>query len=281
MTNAGPTHHFFKTKDGSELYYQAWVPAKKKGVLAVIHGLAEHSGRYQYLVDYFFKHGWALYLVDQRGHGRSPGPRLYSPDFKTLVDDLEAFVREVHRLEPKLPLFLIAHSFGGQVAVDYLARHPKELKGAVLSGPNLKLAMSVSHLKKAVGYAASRILPTFLIPNDLNASWISHDPEVVKAYEQDPLVSHKISLKLGTAILDNLTQVMALAGQIKTPVFMLHGGEDKITSVEGSREFFEKLKVQDKTLKIYPGFYHESFNEIGKEEVFADMERWLDERISG
>jgi len=277
---AGPTHHFFKTQDGSELYYQSWIPEKKKGVLAVVHGLAEHSGRYQFLVDYFVKRGWALYLIDQRGHGKSPGPKLYAPNFETLVDDLEAFVHEVRSLEPKLPLFLVAHSFGGQVAVNYLARRPKELKGAILSGPNLKLAMSISCLKKMLGYAASRVLPTFLVPNDLTASWISHDPEVVKAYEDDPLVSHKISLKLGTAILDNIDQVMDLAPEIKTPVFILHGGDDKITSVEGSREFFEKLKLQDKTLKIYPGFYHESFNEIGKEKVFADMDRWLEERIA-
>ncbi|MCE9624318.1 MAG: lysophospholipase [Deltaproteobacteria bacterium] len=279
MKVEGPTHHFFKTRDGQELYFQKYLPEKPKGILIVVHGLAEHSGRYQYLVDYFAKRGWALYLMDQRGHGRSPGPRWYAPHFEDLVDDLEAFVEEVRRLEPKLPHFLIAHSFGGQVTVNFLARQPKGLSGVILSAPNLKIAMPVSALKKVFGHLASRFLPSFLIPNDLDATWISHDPEVVRAYEKDPLVGHQISLKLGIAILANVEKVMGLAPKINLPILLLHGEADKITSIEGTRRFFEKVASKDKQLKTYPGFYHEIFNEVERAEVFADVDHWLEKRL--
>src|SRR5262249_48876857 len=196
MKPASQEHHFFKTWDNSELYYRCWVPENPHGVLIVLHGLGEHSGRYQFLDDYFSQRGWALYLMDQRGQGHSPGPRCYADHFSDLVDDLHAFVQHVHPLHKKLPLFLVAHSFGGQVAVNYLARQPKELKGAVLSSPNLKLAMKVNGLKKMFAYAASRVLPTLSLGNDIHADWVSHDPEVVRAYEADKLVCHSISLRL-------------------------------------------------------------------------------------
>jgi len=279
MKVEGPTHQFFKTRDGQELYFQTYLPEKKKGVLIVLHGLAEHSGRYSFLVDYFAKKGWALYLMDQRGHGRSPGPRWYAARFEDLVDDLEALVQEVRRREPKLPLFLVAHSFGGQVAVNYLARQPKELSGAILSAPNLKIAMPVSGLKKFFGHLASRFLPSFLVPNDLDASWVSRDPEVVKAYGSDPLVGHQISLKLGLLILANVEKVIGLAPKIDLPILLLHGEADKITSIEGTRRFFEKLKVKDKQFKTYPGLYHEIFNEIERDEVFSDIDDWLEKRL--
>lgn len=280
MKVAGPTHQFFKTWDGYELYFQSWIPEKKKGTLVVLHGLAEHSGRYRFFIDYFLNQGWALYLMDQRGHGKSPGHRTHADQFQDLVDDLERFVGLVREIEGKHPLFLVAHSFGGQVGVNYLARQPKEIQGAVLSGPNLKLSMPVSTLKKVVGTAASRFLPTFQIPSDLHAPWVSHDEAVVRAYEEDPLVGRKISLKLGAEILKNLEEVMALAPEIKTPLLIVHGGDDKITAAEGSKQFFEGLTLKDKQLKIYPGYFHETFNEVGKEKVFRDIEQWLEARIN-
>ncbi len=279
MKAAEPTHQFFKTWDGYELYYQSWIPEKKRGALVVLHGLGEHSGRYRFFIDYFLDQGWALYLMDQRGHGKSPGPRSHADRFQDLVDDLERFVGLIREREAKQPLFLVAHSFGGQVGVNYLARKPKELKGAVLSGPNLKLALPVPALKKILGTAASRFLPEVLIPNDIHASWVSHDEAVVRAYEEDPLVARKISLKLGAEILKNLDEVMALAPEIRTPLLIVHGGDDKITATEGSREFFERLDLKDKQLKVYPGYFHETFNEVGKEKVFRDIEQWLEARL--
>lgn len=272
------THHFFESWDGTELYYRELQPEKKKGVLVVLHGLAEHSGRYRFLWEYFVKQGWTIYLMDQRGHGRSPGSRCHVEHFQDLVEDLESFVQMVAAKEKKLPLFLIAHSFGGQVAVNYLSRHPKEPKGAVLSGPNLKLAMPLSPIKRYLGVAAARFLPNFSVANEIDPTWVSRDASVVAAYVEDPLVGNKISLRLGSEILDNLDRVMVLAPKIQTPSLLIHGEGDKITSIEGTKEFFSKMQVKDKTLKIYPG-YHENFNETNRDEIFAEIESWLKARL--
>lgn len=278
MSGAEGSHHFFESWDGTELYYREFQPEKKKGVLVVLHGLAEHSGRYRFFWEYFLKRGWAIYLMDQRGHGRSPGSRCHVEHFQDLVEDLDSFVRLVAAKEKKLPLFLVAHSFGGQVAVSYLARNPKEPKGAVLSGPNLKLAMPLSPVKRYLGLAAARFLPSFSVANEIDPSWVSRDAAVVAAYADDPLVGNKISLRLGAEILDNLDRVMGLAPKLKTPSLLIHGEGDKITSIEGTKEFFSKMQVKDKALKIYPG-YHENFNETNRDEIFAEIESWLDARM--
>jgi acylglycerol lipase len=278
MTSLEGSHHFFESWDGTELYYREFQPEKKKGVLIVIHGLAEHSGRYRFLWDYFRRKGWAIYLMDQRGHGRSPGSRCHADHFQDLVEDLDSFVRMVAAKEKKLPIFLIAHSFGGQVAVNYLARHPKELKGVVLSGPNLKLAMPISPLKRYLGVAAARFRPRVSVANEIDPTWVSRDAAVVAAYSEDPLVGNKISLRLGAEILDNLERVMALAPKLSLPSLLLHGEGDKITSIEGTREFFSKIHFKDKTLKIYPG-YHENFNETNRQEIFEEIESWLNARL--
>lgn len=278
MTSIEGTHHFFQSWDGTELYYRVFQPEKKKGVLVVLHGLAEHSGRYRFLWEYFLRQGWAVYLMDQRGHGRSPGSRCHADHFQDLVEDLESFVRMVAEKEKKLPLFLVAHSFGGQVAVNYLARHPKELRGVVLSGPNLKLAMPLSPVKRYVGMAAARFLPKFNVANEIDPAWVSRDAAVVAAYAEDPMVVNKISLRLGTEILDNIERVMSLAPKLKLPSLLIHGEGDKITSIEGTREFFAKMQIKDKKLKVYPG-YHENFNETNRDEIFAEIEAWLNARL--
>ena len=278
MTSAEGTHHFFESWDGSELYYREFQPEKKKGALVVLHGLAEHSGRYRFFWDYFVRRGWAIYLMDQRGHGRSPGSRCHANHFQDLIEDLESFVRMVAAKEKKLPLFLVAHSFGAQVAVNYLARNPKEIRGAVLSGPNLRLSLPVSPLKRYLGTAAARFIPTFSIANEIDPAWVSRDAAVVAAYAEDPLVENKISLRLGAEILDNLDRVMGLAPKIKLPSLLLHGEADRITSIEGTKEFFAKMQVKDKALKIYPG-YHENFNETNREQIFEEIESWLNARL--
>ncbi|HCU23717.1 MAG TPA: alpha/beta hydrolase, partial [Deltaproteobacteria bacterium] len=219
MKAAETSHHFFKSLDGTELHYLRVMPEKKRGVLLLIHGLAEHSGRYRFFCDYFAKQGWAIYLLDQRGHGHSPGLRGHVDRLEDLVDDLAEFVNHVASQEREQALFLVAHSFGGQIAVNYLARKTKVLCGAVLSSPNLRLAMKISLLKRLFAHALVRCLPTLQLPNDVDAGLLSHDPQIARDYLEDPLVGHKITLKMGTEILNNLKDVMSLAPQIKTPCF--------------------------------------------------------------
>jgi alpha-beta hydrolase superfamily lysophospholipase len=199
--------------------------------------------------------------------------------FQDLVDDLHYFMEHVSRNGRTAQPYVMGHSFGGQVVINFLAQHPKEVPGAVLSSPNIKLVTDVPWLKRTLGKMASRAVPYLRVPNEVNPEMISHDIEIVRKYRGDKLVQNKITLRLGAELLDNLDNIMELAPKIKTPCLIFHGGGDRITSPEASENFFKKMKVRDREMKIYPGFYHETLNEIGKERVYQDVATWLSGRI--
>jgi len=279
MATIDETQNFFSLSDGQELFYQVFRPSKPKGCLVIIHGLGEHCGRYKGFCRYLAKKGWVTYTYDQRGHGKTPGLRSYVDDFQNLVDDLQDFITFVKKSEKRLKLFLLGHSFGGQVAINFLAQFPKLVHGALLSSPNIRLALRVPWLKRCLGKWVSILLPSLTIPNDVNPDYISHDHKVIEAYSEDRLVQRKISLRLGAELLDNLEEIEELAPHINTPCFLFHGSEDKITNPLGTEEFFQNISSKDRQLKIYPGFYHETLNEIGKERVYRDITQWLSDRI--
>lgn len=274
------TDGYFKTHDHHRLFYQKITPEKKsKAVLICVHGVNEHSGRYGNLID-AFSQDFALYLFDHRGHGRSDGVRSHVENFDEYVSDVAAFVDLIISENKSAKIFIIGHSLGGQITVNYLARFPKSgLAGFVLSSPNLRLKMKINPLKKMLADKLSEWTPKFKLPNDISPDWISRDSQVVKDYKKDPLVGKAVSVRLAQEILTNLETVLDLAPKIKLPGLLLHAGDDKITDQQGTVIFFERMTVKDKTLKIYPGFYHELFNDIGKEEVFEDVRTWLEKKL--
>ena len=264
----------FSGSGGLSLFYRGWGQGGPKGVLAVVHGLGEHSGRYQNLARYFSPRGYSLYALDLRGHGRSGGRRADAASWEELEGDLDLFIERVSRREGRRP-FLLGHSFGGQVVINYL-RSERRLPGVILSSPNIRVAVPVPRWKELAAKLLSQSLPALALGNP---EMISRDPEVVKAYREDPLIVRKITTRLGSLILKNQEGIMALASKFRLASLLMHGGGDRLTSPEATREFFEKIPVEEKTLKIYDGFYHELFNEIGKERVFRDMEGWLEKHL--
>jgi len=269
---------FFLLPDRQELFYRTLGPARPKGVLIILHGLGEHSGRYDDFAQFLAEAGWRIYLYDQRGHGKTPGIRSFVEAFDVLVDDLHHFVDFVAGREGRRKPFLLGHSFGGQVVVNYLAKYPSEVRGVILSSPNIRLAMGVPWLKRFLGRWVSCVLPSLSVPNDINPQWISHDKKVVQEYQEDPLVQNRITLRLGNELLENLDKVPQLAPKIKTPILLFQGSADKVTCPEGTKEFFQKISTKDKQLKIYPGFYHETLNESGRKQVYQDVAKWLEKR---
>jgi alpha-beta hydrolase superfamily lysophospholipase len=274
------TDGYFKTHDHHRLFYQKIVPEKKsRAVLVCVHGVNEHSGRYGHFIE-AFSQDFTLYLFDHRGHGRSDGVRSHVEKFDEYVNDVAAFVDWVTCENPSAKLFLIGHSLGGQITVNYLARFSKSgLSGFILSSPNLRLKMKLNPLKKMLADKLSQWAPQFKLPNDISPDWISRDPLVVKDFKKDPLVGKAVSVRLAQEILTNLETVLDLAPKIKIPGLLMHAGDDKITDQQGTVDFFERMIVKDKTLKIYPGFYHELFNDLGKEDVFEDVRAWLEKRV--
>ncbi|MCC7447523.1 MAG: lysophospholipase [Anaerolineae bacterium] len=268
----------FHTSGSMNLFTQTWKPdADAKGTLVIAHGLHEHSGRYQHVAEYFVRHEFNVYTLDHRGHGRSRGDTLgYFDRFDTLSDDLRRFIEQVRTQEKTGPLFLLGHSMGGLIALYYTIRHQAMLKGVITSGAPLTTASEIAKPKLWMGRLLNRINPKAGAAQLLNTSDISHDANVVKAYETDSDVYlGKIRARVGTELLDAGAYVRANLSSITLPILILHGGADKVVSPTYAQTIFECVSSADKTLKVYPGLYHEILNEPEKDRVLGDIWGWL------
>jgi alpha-beta hydrolase superfamily lysophospholipase len=270
----------FKGCTGSNLYYQYWLPSEKcKAILLVVHGLAEHSGRYHNLVNYFVPRGYGVYAFDQRGHGKSDGLRGYVNKFSDFVNDLHCFLGVVRSRHPDTKILIFGHSVGGTVAAAYATLHQDGLDGLILSGASLSTPSDVS-----AGLILLARLLSYLMPKTslyaIDAEGISRNRDVVVAYVNDPMVYRgKIRARLGVELIKAMAMVRQGMPKIRLPLLIMHGTSDRLSEPKGSELLFDKAGSIDKTLKMYDGFYHEIFNETERERVFADMEAWLSERV--
>lgn len=266
----------FKGYKNLNLYYQCWLPSNEpKAVLLVAHGLAEHSGRYINIVNHFVPKGYAVYAFDQRGHGKSQGQRGYVERFPHFVSDLKTFsgiIRSKHR---DAKVFIVGHSVGGTIATAYAVHYQDEFDGLVLSGATLKVGASVSSGLIIVARVLSLLLPKMGL-DVIDASAISQDKTVVDAYVGDPLVYRgKIRARLGAELIKAIQILLPQMSKIYLPILIMHGTADRLSDPRGSEILYDRVSSRDKTLKLYDGFYHEIFNEPGREQVFEDMEAWL------
>jgi len=266
----------FHGEGGLELFSRCWQPdAAPGGVLAVVHGIGEHSGRYMNLVDHFVPRGWVVYGFDHRGHGRSPGQRGHINRWEEYRSDVAAFLRMIGEREPRLPLFLFGHSLGALIALDFVMHHPGGLRGVVVTGAPLDpVGVAKPHLV-AITRLLSSIWPRFTLRTRLDVSALSRDPAVARGYTADPLVHGLATVRWGSEALATIAAVKSAPERIRIPIFLLHGGADGLNAAEGSRRFFERLTAADKTLRIYAGSFHELHNDVNKEEVLHDIEQWL------
>jgi alpha-beta hydrolase superfamily lysophospholipase len=273
------TEGSFRGVDGLELYCQAWRPeAAPRAVLAVTHGFGEHSGRYKNVVDHFVPRGYAVYGFDLRGHGRSPGKRGFIRSWSDYRGDTAAFLKMVAEKEPRRPLFLYGHSLGGLIVLDYVLHTPEGLKGVIASGPSLG-APGISPFLLAVSRILSVILPSFAMDTKLDATTISRDPLVVKAYKEDPLVHSMGTARLGGEMNATVLWTQAHAQDIRLPLLIVQGAEDRLAPAPDSRRFFDHVTYADKERIEYPGGFHEPHNDIEHPKVMADIERWVERHL--
>jgi len=268
----------FKGIRDLKIYYQCWLPEKDpKAVLLIVHGLAEHSGRYMNLVNHFVPLGYAIYGVDHIGHGKSDGLRVYVERFEDFTDTLKDFSHMIRDWQPKKPIFLIGHSMGGLISSIFLLDHQDELSGAVLSGPSVKVP-DMSSVTILAGKLFSTLMPKLGLLA-LEADGVSRDPEVVKAYINDPLVyTGKITARLAAELLKAMKSAAAGASKITLPILIAQGSEDRLVDPDGAQMLHDTVGSVDKTLKIYDGLYHEIFNEPEHQKVLGDVEAWLESR---
>ena len=270
----------FQGQENLNLYYQCWLPdGDARAILLVVHGLFEHSGRYTNLVNYFVPKGYAVYGLDHRGHGKSEGLRGYVEKFSHYLEDLQTFVSIVRSEHGDSKIFLTGHSIGGTIATAYTIDHQHELTGLILSGASLMVASNVSPILTALVPMASLLLPKLGITT-IDAATISQDQAVVDAYLNDPLVyKGRVRARLGAELIRTYQQLRQRISWINLPVLIMHGTADRLCEPDGSQMLYEQVSSEDKTLKLYQDFYHEIFNEPGREQVLADIETWLATRV--
>jgi alpha-beta hydrolase superfamily lysophospholipase len=267
----------FKGIREADIYYQAWIPeGVTRSVLVVVHGLAEHCGRYGNLVNYFVPRGYAVWGVDHPGHGKSAGRRVYVDRFNDYTETLQRFFDLVRSHHPRQSLFLVGHSLGGLIASSYLLDHQAGLTGAVLSGPVVKIPENISPGVIFLGKILSAFVPTMRLVG-LQAQGICRDPAVVQAYLDDPLVfKGKTTARLGAEMLKAMERVSSQAVKIVLPVLIVQGSADLLVNPDGARMLYEKIGSRDKKILVYEGFFHEVFNEPEHLKVMGDLEEWLE-----
>lgn len=269
----------FKTFDGLSLFGQSWQPEDRpRAVVCLVHGMGEHSGRYGHVADRLTQAGYSVFAFDLRGHGKSLGPRGHTPSYEVLLNDVSFFLNEVDKNFPEPPLFLYGHSLGGNLVLNYVLRRQSHLKGVIATDPWLRLAFEPPRFKIILAQITNYIWPSFSQKNGLDTKVLSRDPEVVHAYENDPLVHDYISSRMFIGIYQSGYWALEHASEFSLPLLLMHGGEDKIISVEASREFVNRI-TKKCTFKIWDGFYHEIHNEPEKEEVFKFLIDWLDKQV--
>ncbi len=275
MTHAEGT---FIGRHGLELYYQRWLPdGDPRAALAVVHGFGEHSGRYGNLVNQLVPAGYALYAFDLRGHGRSPGQRGYIERWDDYREDVRLFLTLVHKHHPDRPLFLLGHSMGGLIVLEYVLHYPEGLAGVIASGPTLA-QVGISPFLLTLSKILSGILPRLSLDTGLDAGAISRDPAVVEAYVNDPLVHSKGTPRLGAEMTKAIEWTQAHAASLRLPCLIVHGSDDRLAPPAGSQRFYEHVAGPDKERLVFEGYYHEVFNDLGKEKPLAAVEAWLNKR---
>lgn len=272
-----PTAGTFKATDGLDLYTASWLPdTDAKAIVVIVHGLAEHIGRYDHIARAFVQHSYAVYGIDHRGHGRSPGLRSYFENFDQPVEDLKRYFDWVQADHPGKSIFMYGHSLGVLITLEFALRYQNQLTGLIVSGAPLGVEESQPMPLVLLGAALNHVVPAMpSVP--LDSKWLSHDPAVVTAYDTDPLVYRgKVRVRMGHYIVSISRKVRARLGELKLPMLILHGSADQICPVVGSQMVYDGAGSSDKMLKIYSDLYHEIHNEPQQETVLADMVNWLE-----
>jgi acylglycerol lipase len=265
-------------QDGTLLYTQSWRAARPKAIVVLIHGIAEHSARYRHVGNFFAESGYTVHTMDLRGHGRSPGKRILIRQMDEYSRDVATFLSWIRQQDGDRPLFLFGHSMGGLIVTYYVLNQRPVLRGVVLSGPALQLE-SVSPLVLTVGRVLAQFFPAAPMKT-LDSTAISRDPTVVAAYATDPLVYHgSIPAATGLAMVNAVADINSKMEAFELPLLIVQGAADRLVDPEGSKQLYARAGSTDKTLKLYPGLYHEVLNEPEKEEIMAEIVAWFDKRV--
>lgn len=266
--------NYFNTFDNTKLFYVKDIPDNPRAIILIVHGIAEHSKRYEYVKNKFLIENYGVYRFDLRGHGKSEGKRGYVHSFKDFIKDVDTIVDLIKSENPDLPLYILGHSMGGFITACYGIAHGDKINGEILSGAatgKVKLSLKLKSIR----------FPYILqgrVPNNLY-NFISKNPKVVENYIKDKLVLKYTTARLNLQIVDKgVKWIKNNIKSYKLPCLILHGQDDHIVSSSCSTNFYNNIESKDKEIKIYKGLYHEILNEDCKDHILNDIFCWLNKR---
>jgi len=260
---------------GTTLSYVRWPAENPRAAVAIVHGYADHAARYQHVAAHMNANGISACALDLRGHGESSGPRGYVWRFHDYLEDLDAFFNAIQLESMRVPCFVLGHSMGGLVVLNYAVHHKLECRGLIVSSPFLGVAIKVPPAKEFLGRIMSAIYPRLSLPSGINPNDLSHDQSICDTYANDPLVFKTANARWYTEALRAIEQVKSGASTIKLPCLFLQAGDDRLADASASEPLFNQLGSNDKKFVRYPDFFHEIFNEVEKEAPLAEMTQWI------
>jgi alpha-beta hydrolase superfamily lysophospholipase len=268
----------FTGVDGVRIFTREWQPAgAPRGVVVISHGLNAHSGLYEWAAQQFTANALAVYALDHRGRGRSEGERFFVKKFADWTSDLATFIDIVKSREPDLPVYLLGHSAGGVIACGYALEHQDEIAGLICE--DFAYQVPAPEVALAIVKGVAHVAPHARVMKLKNEDF-SRDPSVVAALNADPLIANETQPSETIAELVRADELLKKSFQLITlPLLILHGTADKVTKPSGSKEFYEKAGSRDKTLKLYEGHFHDLLADVGKQQVMADIQGWIDARL--
>jgi acylglycerol lipase len=270
-------HYTFElnTADGLKLQGQGWEPETgSRAVVCLVHGIGEHSNRYEHLAEALNRAGYTLLAFDLRGHGRSEGPRGHAPNYECLMSDISQLLEKAQERYPELPVLLYGHSLGGNLVIHYALRCKPALAGVIASSPLLRLAYKAPVWKTGILNLMYALRIKCSIPRGVDDMALSHDLNVARTKRTDPLWHGLITPQLAVDMLRKGKWNLAHASEFPCPLLLMHGDADRITSAQASSEFADSAGDQC-TLKIWKGLYHELHNECEKMRVLEYTTEWL------
>ncbi len=267
----------FATWDQTRLFYRTW-PAVKKGnrALILIHRGHEHSGRLQGLVDELDLPEFHAFSWDGRGHGNSPGKRGDAPDYSALVRDLDAFVRHIrdrHGIEME-NIALVANSVGAVTAAAWAHDYAPRIRSMVLAAPAFRIKLYIPFAIPALRLWQS-LRKGAVISSYVKPRMLTHDPEQVRAYQEDKLITRDISVKILLGLHDTATRILRDSGAIRVPTLVLSAGSDWVVKNTAQRRFFQSLSSAVKRMEYYPGFFHGVLYEKEREKPVRETRRFV------
>lgn len=277
-----PTTDHFQTSDNLNIHTVHWAtPDTPKAIVIIVHGFGEHIGRYQHVAEHLVANDYAVYGLDHRAHGKSEGePRAYFNSFDDPVNDLSTYFDQIKAKHPHHKVFMLGHSMGSLITLLFTLKRQRELAGVISSGTPINLDEQISPMLARIAQFIGRFLPKMPAVK-LDAKLLSHDPQVVLDYTQDPLVYQGATrIHMADEMMKEGQRVREEIIQLRIPMLVLHGGADGICPPSGSQTLFDKVGSPDKGLKIYENLYHEILNEPEKEQILADIITWLNDRVS-